>query len=81
MLGLVLSGAAGGRRTAGIRLGGAAAGRPPVVAPLGVLIGFVPSRCAPWNYGVVLLLFLPALLFWESLNASLREESAAISPT
>ncbi|WP_372350029.1 hypothetical protein [Streptomyces sp. KL116D] len=46
-----------------------------------MLIGFVPSRCAPWNYGVVLLLFLPALLFWESLNASLREESAAISPT
>ncbi|MFI6874971.1 Na+/H+ antiporter [Streptomyces sp. NPDC050400] len=48
---------------------------PPVVLlALGVLIGFVPSlRAVELPSEVVLLLFLPALLFWESLNTSLRE--------
>ena len=41
---------------------------------VGVLIGFVPRlREAQLPPGVVLLLFLPALLYWESLTTSLRE--------
>ncbi|MGA5352414.1 Na+/H+ antiporter [Streptomyces thermodiastaticus] len=48
---------------------------PPVMLLVaGVLLGFVPAlrevRLAP---DVVLLLFLPALLYWESLNTSLRQ--------
>jgi CPA1 family monovalent cation:H+ antiporter len=40
----------------------------------GVLIGFVPAmRAAQLPPEVVLLLFLPALLYWESLTTSLRE--------
>jgi CPA1 family monovalent cation:H+ antiporter len=40
----------------------------------GVLIGFVPHlRQAQLPPEVVLLLFLPALLYWESLTTSLRE--------
>ena len=40
----------------------------------GVLIGFVPAlREAQLPPEVVLLLFLPALLYWESLTTSLRE--------
>src|SRR6476660_3632396 len=41
---------------------------------VGVLIGFVPYlRQAQLPPEVVLLLFLPALLYWESLTTSLRE--------
>jgi CPA1 family monovalent cation:H+ antiporter len=41
---------------------------------VGVLIGFVPHlRHAQLPPEVVLLLFLPALLYWESLTTSLRE--------
>src|SRR6195952_660985 len=41
---------------------------------VGVLVGFVPRlRDAQLAPEVVLLLFLPALLYWESLNTSLRE--------
>jgi CPA1 family monovalent cation:H+ antiporter len=40
----------------------------------GVLIGFVPTlRQVQLPPEVVLLLFLPALLYWESLTTSLRE--------
>jgi Na+/H+ antiporter len=41
---------------------------------VGVLVGFVPAlRRAQVPPEVVLLLFLPALLYWESLTTSLRE--------
>lgn len=50
-----------------------------IAAPLlllvsGVLLGFVPAfRKVELPSEVVLLLFLPALLYWESLTTSLRE--------
>jgi CPA1 family monovalent cation:H+ antiporter len=45
-----------------------------VLLALGALIGIIPSlRAVELPSEVVLLLFLPALLFWESLNTSLRE--------
>ncbi len=41
---------------------------------VGVLVGFVPQlRPVQLPPEVVLLLFLPALLYWESLTTSLRE--------
>jgi CPA1 family monovalent cation:H+ antiporter len=41
---------------------------------VGMLIGFVPHlRQAQLPPEVVLLLFLPVLLYWESLTTSLRE--------
>ncbi|MGD6751997.1 Na+/H+ antiporter [Streptomyces sp. BH105] len=48
---------------------------PPVLLlVIGVLLGFVPSlREVHLPPEVMLLLFLPALLYWESLNTSLRE--------
>jgi len=58
---------------------GALARRYPVAPALllvlvGVLMGFVPRlREAQLPPEVVLLLFLPALLYWESLTTSLRE--------
>lgn len=58
---------------------GALAQRVPVAPALllvlvGVLIGFVPAlRRGQLPPEVVLLLFLPALLYWESLTTSLRE--------
>src|SRR5690348_1710564 len=58
---------------------GALARRYPVAPAIllvlvGVLIGFVPHlREAQLPPEVVLLLFLPALLYWESLTTSLRE--------
>lgn len=56
---------------AGQRLGIA----PPVVLLVtGVLLGFIPAvREAQLPPEVVLLLFLPVLLYWESLTTSLRE--------
>jgi CPA1 family monovalent cation:H+ antiporter len=58
---------------------GALARRFPVAPALllvlvGVVLGFVPTlRRAQLPPEVVLLLFLPALLYWESLTTSLRE--------
>ncbi|WP_369255654.1 cation:proton antiporter [Streptomyces sp. R35] len=48
---------------------------PPVVLLIvGALLGFVPAlREAHLPPEVVLLLFLPVLLYWESLTTSLRE--------
>ncbi|MGC9665130.1 Na+/H+ antiporter [Planosporangium sp. 12N6] len=62
-----------------VLLGGMAARRlrvpPPVLLLIvGVLLGFVPGlHTVNLPSEVVLLLFLPALLYWESLNTSLRE--------
>jgi monovalent cation/hydrogen antiporter len=50
-----------------------------VAPPVVLLIGGVALAYVPWLAGVqlapdvVLLIFLPALLYWESLNTSLRE--------
>jgi CPA1 family monovalent cation:H+ antiporter len=50
-----------------------------VAAPIVLLVGGVPLAFLPWLEDVrlrpeiVLLIFLPALLYWESLNTSLRE--------
>jgi CPA1 family monovalent cation:H+ antiporter len=58
---------------------GAAARRLNVTPPVlllacGVLVGFIPAlRAVSLPPEVVLLLFLPALLYWESLTTSLRE--------
>lgn len=48
---------------------------PPVLLLIsGVLLGFVPAlRSVSLPPDVVLFLFLPALLFWESLTTSMRE--------
>jgi CPA1 family monovalent cation:H+ antiporter len=48
---------------------------PPVVLLVcGALLGFVPTlRSTHLPPSAVLLLFLPALLYWESLTTSLRE--------
>lgn len=48
---------------------------PPVVLlAAGVLLGFVPAlRAVRLPPQAVLLLFLPALLYWDSLTTSLRE--------
>ncbi|MEO6509931.1 MAG: Na+/H+ antiporter [Nocardioides sp.] len=58
---------------------GALASRYPIAPAIllvlvGVLVGFVPHlRHAQLPPEVVLLVFLPALLYWESLTTSLRE--------
>ena len=55
------------------------AGRIKIAAPIVLLLGGVPLAFLPWTSDVllppevVLLLFLPALLYWESLSTSLRE--------
>jgi CPA1 family monovalent cation:H+ antiporter len=58
------------------RVGAARIGVAPPVLLLacGVLAGFVPAlRSAQLPPETVLLIFLPALLYWESLTTSLRE--------
>jgi Na+/H+ antiporter len=56
-----------------------AAGRLRIAAPVllvlaGVVLGFVPAlRAVTLPPAVMLLVFLPALLYWESLTTSLRE--------
>src|SRR3954468_21015042 len=52
-----------------------ARGAPPVLLlACGILLGFVPAlRQVHLPSEAVLLLFLPALLYWESLTTSLRE--------
>jgi CPA1 family monovalent cation:H+ antiporter len=58
---------------------GIAARRSGVAAPVlllvcGALLGFVPTlRAVRLPPAVMLLVFLPALLYWESLTTSLRE--------
>jgi len=75
VLGLELVVAIGGV----ILVGGLAAKRwnlaPPIpLVALGVLLGFIPAlRTVQLPPEAVLLLFLPALLYWESLTTSLRE--------
>lgn len=55
------------------------AGKLRVAPPIVLLLGGVPLAFIPWTGSVVLppevvlLLFLPALLYWESLSTSLRE--------
>ncbi len=50
-----------------------------IAPPIVLLLGGVPLAFVPWLEGVrlppdvVLLIFLPALLYWESLTTSLRE--------
>ncbi|WP_370947992.1 Na+/H+ antiporter [Amycolatopsis sp. cg5] len=62
-----------------ILLGSAVAARLRVTPPVlllvvGILLGFVPAlRQASLPPETMLLLFLPALLYWESLTTSLRE--------
>jgi Na+/H+ antiporter len=55
---------------------------PPVLLlAVGVLLGFVPAlRTVRLPPEVVLLLFLPALLYWESLTTSLREIRSNLRP-
>ncbi|MCW2638184.1 MAG: Na+/H+ antiporter [Dactylosporangium sp.] len=68
-----------------VLLCGMAAHRFGVPAPVfllvsGVLLGFVPTlRTVELPPVVVLLLFLPALLYWESLTTSLREIRSNLS--
>jgi len=59
----------------GTTLGGRYRVAPPVLLIcLGGLLGLVPGLSAvELDPDVVLLLFLPAILYWESLNTSLRE--------
>src|SRR4051794_1063048 len=65
-----------------VLLGGVLAPRLRLPAPLvqlllGVAVGFVPGLGdVEMPPEVVLFLFLPALLYWESLNTSLREVRA-----
>jgi len=57
-----------------------------VAAPIVLLLGAVPLGFVPWLAEVrlapevVLLLFLPALLYTEALNTSLREIRANLRP-
>lgn len=55
---------------------------PPVLLLLsGVLLGFVPAlRQVHLPPEVMLLIFLPALLYWESLTTSLREIRSNLRP-
>jgi CPA1 family monovalent cation:H+ antiporter len=61
-----------------ILAGGVAGNRLGIAPPVlmlagGVLVGFVPRlRSVDLPPDTVLLIFLPALLYWESLNASIR---------
>jgi CPA1 family monovalent cation:H+ antiporter len=62
------------------------AGRIGLPPPILLLVGGVALAFVPWLEHVrlppevVLLLFLPALLYWESLNTSLREIRANLTP-
>lgn len=59
----------------GTTLGGRYSVAPPVLLiVLGGLLGLIPRLThVELNPDLVLLLFLPAILYWESLNTSLRE--------
>jgi CPA1 family monovalent cation:H+ antiporter len=75
MLGLVAVVALGAALLAGSVLARRARIAPPVLLlACGLLLGFVPAlRQVHLPSEAVLLLFLPALLYWESLTTSLRE--------
>src|SRR3954463_5283727 len=75
MLGLEAVVALGAALLAGSVLARRAGIAPPVILLVcGLLLGFVPAlRRVHLPSEAVLLLFLPALLYWESLNTSLRE--------
>ncbi len=75
MLGLVIVVVLGCTVLIGTTLGGRYRVAPPVLLIcLGGLLGLVPGLSAvELDPDVVLLLFLPAILYWESLNTSLRE--------
>ncbi|MEV1025916.1 Na+/H+ antiporter [Streptomyces sp. NPDC050264] len=55
---------------------------PPVVLlACGLALGFVPAlREVPLSPEIVLLIFLPVLLYWESLTTSLREIRSNLRP-
>lgn len=49
-------------------------GPPVLLIMLGALLGLIPRFSAVHiDGGLVLLLFLPAILYWESMNTSFRE--------
>jgi Na+/H+ antiporter len=75
VLGLVVVVVLGCTVLVGTTLGGRYRVAPPVLLIcLGGLLGLVPGLSAvELDPDVVLLLFLPAILYWESLNTSLRE--------
>ena len=75
MLGLVLVVALGCTVLIGTTLGGRYRVAPPVLLLcFGALLGLIPALSSvELGSDVVLLLFLPAILYWESLNTSLRE--------
>jgi monovalent cation/hydrogen antiporter len=75
VLGLVIVVVLGCTVLIGTTLGGRYRVAPPVLLIcLGGLLGLVPGLSAvELDPDVVLLLFLPAILYWESLNTSLRE--------
>ena len=75
MLGLVVVVVLGATVLLGTTLGGRYRVAPPVLLIfLGGLLGLVPALSeVELDPDVVLLLFLPAILYWESLNTSLRE--------
>src|ERR1700712_4506400 len=75
MLGLEAVVALGVALLAGSVLARRAGIAPPIVLlGCGLLLGFVPAlREVHLPAEAVLLLFLPALLYWESLTTSLRE--------
>ena len=75
LLGLELVVVLGAAVLAGSLLGARFRIAPPVLLlAAGVLAGFIPAlRTVQLPPQAVLLLFLPALLFWESLTTSLRE--------
>ncbi len=75
MLGLVLVVVLGVTVLVGTTIGGRYRVAPPVLLiVLGALLGLVPQLSdVVLKPDVVLFLFLPAILYWESLNTSLRE--------
>jgi monovalent cation/hydrogen antiporter len=75
VLGLVVVVVLGVTVLVGTTLGGRYRVAPPaLLLCFGGLLGLVPGLSSiELNPDVVLLLFLPALLYWESLNTSLRE--------
>src|SRR3954447_5157325 len=75
MLGLEVVVALGAALLAGTVLARRARIAPPVLLlACGLLLGFIPAlRQVHLPSEAVLLLFLPALLYWESLTTSLRE--------
>ncbi len=78
MLGLVLVVVLGATMLACTALAGRLRVAPPVLLLMcGVLLGFIPAlRAVHLPPEMVLLLFLPVLLYWESLTTSLAKPAA-----